>query len=215
VQHIQTCTLLKHLRINKEESFCKIRNLPPQKARIGKAKAHAEIMLRGFSQEHLGRRSITKILTSISHILTYALKAFPLNTTDYDLIDKVFAEIIPKPTRHHSNHTTCNFYEQHITPPSELIRRNTISLHINVYIKAKNSKRSIPNNFLSKEVNTIESTWGFDSNQVIQQYKGKQIIPNQIISSLLEARIDNHLEIILSGTYTKKNSTHSAFTTHP
>jgi hypothetical protein len=176
-------------------------NFPPHKV---KAKAaHAEMMLRGFSQKHLGRRTITKILTStISPLLTYALEAFPLNTSDYDLIDEVLEEIISKTTRHHSKHTTWNFYEQHITPPSEIIRRNKISLHI----KAKNSKtgllkelyQTLPNNFLSKEVNMIESTWGFDSNQIIQQYKGEKIIPKQIIALLLDARIDNHLESTLN-----------------
>ena len=161
------------------------------------------MMLRGFSQKHMGRRTITKILTStISPLLTYALEAFPLNNSDYVLIDEVLEEIISKTTSYHSEHTTWNFYEQHITPPSEIIRRNKISLHI----KAKNSKtgllkelyQTLPNNFLANEVNMIESTWGFESNQIIQQYKGEKIVPKQTIASLLDDRIDNHLESILN-----------------
>ena len=58
--------------------------------------------------------------------------------------------------------------------------------------------QTLPNNFLSKEVNMIESTWGFESNQIIQQYKGEKIVPKQTIASLLDDRIDNHLESILN-----------------
>jgi hypothetical protein len=156
IQHIKKCPILKHLQIKKGGVFLGAQTRPNKtatfhhiKSRIGKAKAaQAEMMLRGFSQKHLGRRTITKILTStISPLLTYALEAFPLNTSDYDLIDEVLEEIIviSKTTRHHSKHTTWNFYDQHITPPSEIIRRNKISLHI----KAKNSKTGLLKETLS------------------------------------------------------------------
>jgi hypothetical protein len=146
--HISKCPLLKHLKIKKGGVFLGAQTSQTFhhiKSRIGQAKAaHAEMMLRGFSQKHLGRRTITK------------------NT---------------KTTRHHSKHPTWNLYE-HLHPKSS---EGTKYL----YTKAKNSKRiflkefyeTLPNNFLSKEVNMIESTWGFDSNQIIQQYKGEKNNP--------------------------------------
>ena len=109
--------------------------------------------IRGFNQHNLGRTTITKILNSIiAPILTYGLEAFPLKKTDYELIDKTMQEIMSQTTKHTSQHPIWDFYEQHITPPSMIIKRNKISL----YIKATKGKglesklyQSVPNNFLT------------------------------------------------------------------
>jgi hypothetical protein len=157
---------------------------------------------RGFNQGNLGRATITKIINStIAPILTYGLEAFPLKDSDYENIDKTMLNIISQTTKHTSSCPPWDFHEQHITPPSMTIKRNKIAL----FIKASRGAglentlyNSFPDNFLTKEIRSIEKEWGFDLEEYMMKYKGKKLIPKEALKDLLQSRIETKLEECLN-----------------
>ena len=108
-------------------------------SRIQKANAaHNEMTLRGFSQSHLGRKTVSKIINStITPILTYAMECFPLTHSDYNLINTTLLKLLSKSTNFQSTNCEWDFYENNIEPPSTIIKRNKLKLHIKTHNERK------------------------------------------------------------------------------
>jgi hypothetical protein len=208
LDHIKNCPTLKHLIIKSKGSYlgAEIRPNKPSTyqhlmSRIRKANAaHSEMTLRGFNQANLGRRTITKIITStISPILTYGLEAFPLTYSDYALIDTALLTILSKSTNHLSPPLAqpWDYFENHIPPPSITVLRNKISLHVKTTRRQQGLTKalydSFPNNFLSCEIQNSEPAWGFNLTQIVSQYKGKKLTPKQSIKELSQDFTDKNL----------------------
>ena len=91
-------------------------------------------------------------------------------------------EIISQTTKHKSSCPTWDFYEQHVTPPSMTIKRNKIALSIKA-TKGKglesNLHKSFQDNFQTKELKVIEDEWGFNLEEYMKTYKGKNLIPKK------------------------------------
>ena len=143
-------------------------------ARKGKARAaHSEMTIRGLNQNNLGRATISKIINStISPILTYGMEAFPFTKSDYEHIDKTLIELLSQTTKASESTPTWDFYEQHITPPSLTIMRNTITLYIKTIRKqdlTQSLLSSFPQNVLLREIKEIENDWGLDIKEYIKQ----------------------------------------------
>jgi hypothetical protein len=173
--------------------------------------------LRGFNQANLGRRTITKIITStISPIMTYGLEAFPLSNSDYALVDTALLKILSKST----NHTSIplaqpwDYFENHIAPPSIIILRNKISLHVKTTRRHQGLTKalydSFPNNFLSCEIQNAEPIWGFNLTQIVSQYNGKKLTPKQTIKELTQNFIDKNLNnCLLHSSWSTQGDNHS------
>lgn len=112
-----------------------------------------------------------------------------------------------------SNNIIWDLYENHIDTPSTIIKRNKISLHIKTIKREQGLTKalyeSFPSNFLTKEIGALESTWGFNIQSILMEYKGTKLIPKQIITSIYHQQQLNNLEHHLNHStwhvYAEKN----------
>jgi hypothetical protein len=171
------------------------------------AKAHAaisEMNLKGFKIQTLGRKTINKIITSIIiPILTYGLEAFPVSTLNYRYLDNFVSKTLHNTWNNQEEidqSTTetplmyWRLYEQDITPPSLIIKRNKLS----IYLKSKNNQKglnaallkSYKSNFLLKEIKSLQLEWKFSIDALTNSYKGTKLTPKEQITELLNQAID-------------------------
>ena len=153
----------------------------------------------------LGRYAVTTIIKStIIPILIYGLEAFPLEKSDYNILDMFLMSALSQSTHSANVSPTWDAHEQQITLPSIQVKRNKINLHlrairtpgcINAFLY-----KSFPNNFLQKEIVKIESDWNFNLQHTLDQYKGKKIIPKEAIKDLVATASDLILEQFLANT---------------
>ena len=81
------------------------------------------------------------------------------------------------------------------------IKRNKIALSIKA-TKGKglesNLHKSFQDNFLTKELKIIEDEWGFNLDEYMKTYKGKNLIPKGALKELLQSRSELRLEECLN-----------------
>ena len=183
------------------------------------AKAHAAIRamsIRGFKTHLIGRKTRNKILESIIiPILTYGLEAYPMTDENYKHLDKFVSEAIQV------SNATCvkemNFqqpasqseqaknywdlYENELTPPSLLIKRNKITSYIKSTRNAQGLNlsllKSFKTNFLLKEIKALEQEWSFTTEDLVQSYTGKELVPKDQIKQLLNKSIETFTNTFL------------------
>ena len=135
-------------------------------------------------------------------ILTYAMEAFPLTESEYRVIDLFLDQTIEKTTNNKSETKQWNHYELQLTRPSLLIKKQKV----NMMIKIRNEPgelnaqllKSYPGNFLEKEIKQIELEWGFNTQKLTAQYKGKKIYPKSIMRLQLASKEDTGITTMLN-----------------
>ena len=130
------------------------------------------------------------------------MEAFPFEEADYKLLDDVLLDIIGESSGFITDQPLWDFYENHITPPSEVIKRNKVTLYIKTIRRTKGLTHqlhlSFPNNFLVREISYIENTWGCVIQEVINNYKGTKLVPKREVKSLHLTYLDLRLEKALN-----------------
>ncbi len=58
--------------------------------------------------------------------------------------------------------------------------------------------KSYPGNFLKKEIKQIELDWDFNTHNLIDQYKGTQVVPKHIMKLQLANKKDKDMSTLLS-----------------
>jgi hypothetical protein len=118
------------------------------------AKAHA-MSLRGFKQNLIGRKTITKIMTSIiMPILTYGLESFPMSEENYLHIDTFVSKALNQTLTTSDNESETQgiqdnsywiMFENDLTPPLALDQKKQ-----SIDLRKIHQKRSRSKLFITK-----------------------------------------------------------------
>ena len=131
---------------------------------------------------------------------------------DYSVIDAFLDTAILKTTNCKSKDNQWNQFELKITKPSLIVKRNKI----NKCIKLQNEPWSLnaqlftsfPSNFLKNEQLQIEEEWGFSTQKLLTDYKGKKSVPKQVMKLQMAFVIDKNMGTMLAdgGTWGDPNT---------
>ena len=175
--------------------------------------------IRGFKTHLIGREIRNKILASIIiPILTYGLEAYPMTEENYKHLDSFVSEAIQvsnapylkemnlrqPASQSEQVHNYWDLFENELTPPSLLIKRNKITLYIkstrNVQGLNLSLLKSFKFNFLLKEIKLLEQEWSFTTEDLVQSYTGKKLVPKDQIKQLLNKSIETFTNTFLDTT---------------
>ena len=105
-------------------------------------------------------------------ILTYGLEAFPMSENNYVHIDAFISKALNqtqttsdmgRETQEIQDNSYWIMFENNLTPPSLLVKRNKISIYTKAIRNAQGLNQSLlksfKTNFLSEEIKQIEQEW--------------------------------------------------------
>ena len=146
-------------------------------------------------------------------ILTYGLESFPMSEENYLHIDTFVSKALNQTqttsdmeseTQEIQDNSYWIMFENDLTPPSLLVKRNKISIYTksirNVQGLNLSLLSSFKTNFLIEEIKQIEQEWSFTIKDLLLNYKGEKLVPKDQIKELLNQAIETYSETFLETT---------------
>ena len=129
------------------------------------------------------------------------METFPLSQAHYDRLDDYVMKKLQSTSFSNSTFSTWELYEEDITPPSYIIRKNKLSLFAKLSSKGNTSLaalvlKSTPDNFLRKEALDLSEQWTVNL-QLLTELKTKtkrRASLKPAIASAIEADLADLLE---------------------